>query len=331
MEEANSGYARSYGNDDWTRRAADLVRDVFEADCEVFFTFNGTAANSLALAAVCQSYHSVICSDVAHVETDECGGPEFFSHGVKLLTAASRQGKLQPADALRLILRRTDIHYPKARAITVTQSTESGTVYRPDELAALGEVTREHRLHFHMDGARLANAVAALDVPVAEVTWRQGVDVLSFGMTKNGAALGDAVVFFDRDLAREFDYRCKQSGQLASKMRYLAAPFIALLQDEVWLKNAKHANTCAAMLAERLSAIPGVTLQSTCEANAVFAEMPERWLQELSRLGWEVYTFIGGNCARLMCSWNTTEAEIDTLVECVKSTANSDPAGSTTP
>jgi threonine aldolase len=325
MEQANTGFAAGYGDDAWTQHAADLVRDVFETDCEVFFTFNGTAANSLALASLCQSYHSVICSDAAHVETDECGGPEFFSHGVKLLLAPNDQGKLHPRDAHDLVLRRTDIHYPKPRVISATQSTELGTLYTLDELAALGEFSRQHALRWHMDGARLANAIAALGVSAKAGTWQQGVDVLSFGMTKNGAAVGDAVVFFNRELANEFEYRCKQAGQLASKMRFLAAPFIALLQDEVWLRNAQHANECAGRLAVQLAAIPGISLVFPCQANAVFVEMPATWVQQLRNVGWQVYTFIGKNCVRLMCSWKTTDAEIDTLVASVRGIASSDP------
>ncbi|NOY29195.1 MAG: low specificity L-threonine aldolase [Planctomycetes bacterium] len=326
MKQANSGFAPGYGDDAWTQRATDLVRDVFETDCEVFFTFNGTAANSLALASLCQSYHSVLCSDVAHIETDECGGPEFFSHGVKLLVAAANQGKLLPQSARELVLRRSDIHYPKPRVISVTQTTELGTVYTIDELAALGEVARQHELRLHMDGARLANAIAALGISAKEGTWQQGVEVLSLGMTKNGAALGDAVVFFNRELAKEFDFRCKQAGQLASKMRFLAAPFIALLEGDVWLRNAQHANRCAEKLASQLTAIPNVSLSTPCQANSVFVDMPKAWLEQLRRQGWLLYTFIGNNCVRLMCSWKTTDDEINALVTCVQAIANADPS-----
>jgi len=324
MEQANVDYAPSYGDDLWTQRAADLIREVFETDCEVFFTFNGTAANSLSLAALCQSYHSVICSEVAHVETDECGGPEFFSHGVKLLLATANQGKLQPESARELVLRRSDIHYPKPRVIGVTQATEWGTVYSIDELAAIGEVAREHKLRLHMDGARLANAVVSLGISPKEATWQQGVEVLSLGMTKNGAAVGDAVVFFDRELAKEFDYRCKQAGQLASKMRFLATPFVALLEDGVWLRNAEHANRCAAKLAGELTAIPGISLQSPREANGVFVDMPPEWLEQLRNQGWIVHTFIGNRCVRLMCSWKTTDPEIEALVGDVRAIAAAD-------
>jgi threonine aldolase len=215
---ANAGSAVAYGDDDWTQRAADCFRTLFATDCEVFFVFNGTAANSLALASLCQSYHSVICSAVAHVETDECGAPEFFSNGSKLLLAPAVDGKLTP-DAIRVLATgRSDIHFPKPRVVTITQPTETGQVYTAAEIRAISVVCRELGLKLHMDGARFANACAALDCTPAEISWQSGVDVLCFGGTKNGMAIGEAVIFFDRALAEDFDYRCKQAGQLASKM-----------------------------------------------------------------------------------------------------------------
>ena len=241
-------------------RACDLLRSVFETDCEVFFVFNGTAANSLALASLCQSYHSVICHDYAHVETDECGAPEFFSNGTKILVATGPQGKLDPAEVERVILKRTDIHYPKPRVLSLTQSTEWGTVYTVDELKALTGLAKRHGLAVHMDGARFANAAAALAArgggKPADFTWRAGVDVLCFGGTKNGMDTTEAVVFFNRQLAREFDYRCKQAGQLASKMRFLSAQWVGMLQDGAWLRHAAHANQMAQKLAAALRAHP---------------------------------------------------------------------------
>src|ERR1051326_3482790 len=224
MAQANHGHAPAYGEDAWTARAADMIRELFETDCEVFFAFNGTAANSLSLAALCQSYHSVLCHEFAHIETDECGAPEFFSNGTKLLPLKGRFGKLQP-DAIRAAVeRRSDLHYPKPRVVSLTQSTELGTLYTPEELGAIGAMARSLNLTVHMDGARFANAVAALDLKPKDITWKVGVDVLCFGGTKLGLAVGDAIVFFRKDLAIEFEYRCKQAGQLASKMRFLAAP-----------------------------------------------------------------------------------------------------------
>ncbi|MDQ5916795.1 MAG: threonine aldolase, partial [Pseudomonadota bacterium] len=195
---ANAGHAPAYGDDEWTRRVSDRLRELFATDCDVYFAFNGTAANSLALASLCQSYHSVICHELAHVETDECGGPEFFSNGSKLLPAKGDGGKLTPESIREVIARRSDIHYPKPRVVTLTQATEIGTVYRLAEIEAVAELAHAHGLRVHMDGARFANAVASLDVAPADITWRAGVDVLCFGGTKMGLPVGEAVIFFDR-------------------------------------------------------------------------------------------------------------------------------------
>ena len=254
LEEANSGYHPSYGADAITAQACESFRDFFETDCEVFFVFNGTAANSLSLASLCQSYHSVICSDLAHVETDECGAPEFFSNGSKLLTAKSLLGKLDPTDVERLITHRNDLHYPRPKALSLSQSTELGTVYRPGEIAGLCELVKKHGMHVHMDGARFANAVAGLGCTPAELTWKSGVDVMSFGATKNGAMMLEAVVFFDLALAEDFAYRRMRAGQLLSKSRYLGAQMLAYLDGGLWLENARRANALAQKLAfERMS------------------------------------------------------------------------------
>src|SRR3569833_1208264 len=258
MESANHGHATAYGDDVWTTRAANAFRRMFETECEVFFVFNGTAANSLALASLCQSYHGVICCDASHVETDECGAPEFFSNGSKLLVAAAGDGKLTPASIRELATKRQDIHYPKPRVVTITQPTETGRVYSLEELNALSTACREHGLLLHMDGARFANACASLTCSPAELSWKSGVDVLCFGGTKNGMAVGEAVIFFDRKLAVDFDYRCKQAGQLASKMRFLAAPWVGMLESGAWLKNEEHANAKTRYFAERVQRIDNV-------------------------------------------------------------------------
>mgnify|MGYP002039477987 CR=1 FL=1 len=189
---ANEGDAPAYGEDAWTAQAADRFRELFETDCEVYFVFNGTAANSLSLASLCRSYHSIICHEMSHAETDECGAPEYASNGCKLLLGKGEEGKLSPESIKSLVTKRTDIHYPKPKAITLTQSTELGTIYKPGELAAIHEAAKEHNLHVHMDGARFANACSALDASPSELTWRNGVDVLCFGGSKNGMALGEA-------------------------------------------------------------------------------------------------------------------------------------------
>jgi len=323
MARANRGHALSYGDDEWTRRACDLIREVFETNCEVFFVFNGTAANSLAIATLCKPYHSVICHEMAHVETDECGAPEFFSNGSKVLLAPGENGKLHPDGIELVVKRRSDIHYPKPHALSITQATELGMVYEVDELRALGRMARRLDLKVHLDGARLANAVAALAVSPKDVTWKVGVDVLCLGGTKNGGCLGEAVVFFDRELAREFDYRCKQAGQLASKMRFLAAHWIGLLEDGAWLRHAAHANQCARRLARELEDIPGIRIMLPSQANSVFVQMPVKVVETLHDRGWHFYTFIGNGGARLMCSWDTTDDDIDALVVDVRDASTS--------
>ena len=313
MDTANRGHVTSYGDDPWTDKAADAFRHLFETDCEVYFVFNGTAANSLALASLCQSYHSVICSDQSHVETDECGAPEFFSNGSKLLVAAGAQGKLTPKSIQELATKRQDIHYPKPRAVTVTQATETGRVYTLEELADISEACRRHGLLLYMDGARFANACASLGCSPAEASWKSGVDVLCFGGTKNGMAIGEAVLFFDRPLATDFDYRCKQAGQLASKMRFLSAPWVGILESGTWLRNAQHANRCARYFAGQVKTIPGIRIIQPVEANAVFLEADDKVLEQLRARGWRFYTFIGG-AARFMFAWDSDLNRIDVLV-----------------
>ncbi|MGO8759607.1 MAG: threonine aldolase family protein [Terracidiphilus sp.] len=325
MEAANRGHVTSYGDDPWTAKAADAFRGLFETACEVYFVFNGTAANSLALASLCQSYHSVICSDQSHVETDECGAPEFFSNGSKLLVAAGAEGKLTPEAIRELATKRSDIHYPKPRAVTVTQSTETGRVYTLAELRAISGECRSRGLSLHMDGARFANACASLDCSPAEMSWKSGVDVLCFGGAKNGMAIGEAVLFFDRALATDFDYRCKQAGQLASKMRFLSAPWVGMLESGAWLRNAAHANRCARQFAAHVASIPGVKIAQPVEANAVFVEAPEAVLNGLHARGWNFYTFIGG-AARFMFAWDSDPSRVDALACDLRECAAARPA-----
>jgi threonine aldolase len=218
-----------------------------------------------------------------------------------------------------MVKRRSDIHYPKPKAVTVTQATELGTVYSVDELKAIGACAKRLGLRAHMDGARFANAVIALGASPKEITWQAGIDVLCLGGTKNGAGIGEAVVFFDPALANEFDYRCKQAGQLASKMRFMSAPWVGLLQTGVWLKNAAHANQMAQHLANKLQAFPELKLLFPPQANSVFLHMPPALVQALHQRGWLFYMFIGQGGCRLMCSWDTTEADLDAFVADVRS------------
>jgi threonine aldolase len=318
LEEANQGHAVSYGDDPWTTRAADLIREVFETRCEVFFVFSGTAANSLSLASTGQSYHSILCHEIAHVETDECGAPEFFSNGMKVLQVPGPNGKIDPDGIERMVRKRSDIHYPKPRAVSITQATEVGTVYSVEEVKSIWAKTKQFGLTLHMDGARFANAVASLGVKPKEITWQAGVDVLCFGGTKNGTPVGDAVVFFNRELSDEFDYRCKQAGQLSSKMRFLSAPWVGMLQDGAWLRRAAQSNAMARRLHDYLKAIPEVKILFPTQANAVFADLPPHVIHALRQQGWKFYTFIGQGGCRLMCAWDTTDEDVDWFVADLK-------------
>jgi threonine aldolase len=311
MVEANQGHEVSYGNDTWTDKASNLIRDVFETNCEVFFVFNGTSANSLSLASLCQSYHSILCHEQAHVEASECGAPEFFANGTKVLLLPGADGKVDPKAIDAAVNKRTDIHYPKPRVLSLTQATEVGTVYSLDELRALTDVARHYNLRVQMDGARFANAVVALGVTPKEATWKAGVDVLCFGGSKNGIALGEAVVFFNTELAREFDYRCKQGGQLASKMRFLSAPWVGMLQDGAWLRYGQHTNAMARRLEAAIRHLPHVKIAHPVQTNSVFARLPDGVVQGMYQRGWKFYTHVSQDNARLMCSWDTTAEDVD--------------------
>jgi threonine aldolase len=318
LAEANADAEVSYGDDKWTRRVVDQVREIFETDCEVFLVFNGTAANALALAHLCRSFHAVICHEYAHSQTDECGAPEFFSGGAKLLPTPGANGKLDLKHVEAKLLRHQDVHSPKPRVISLTQATEFGTVYQREEIETIAVFARKHSLLVHMDGARFANAVAALDCAPKAITWQAGVDVLCFGGTKNGTAAGELVVFFKKELVNEFDYRAKQAGQLASKMRFLAAPWVGMLAEGAWIENARHANKCAKLLAEKLSAVLGREPAFPCEASAVFYRMPAPLVRRLQERGWRFYKFIEPDVYRLMCSWSVTQKDIDDFVGDVK-------------
>jgi len=321
LSAANSSHAPAYGDDALTKRACDALRELFETNCEIFFVTSGTAANALALASLCQSYHAVVCHELAHIETDECGAPEFFSNGTKLLVVGGEAGKIRPEVVETLAGKRCDLHFPRPRVLCVSQATELGTVYRPDEIAALGETCRRLGLKLHMDGARFANAVASLGVTPKEITWQAGVDVLSFGGAKNGLALGEAVVFFKPELAEDFEFRCKQAGHLVSKLRFVAAPWIGLLESGAWLRNAQHANQMAKLLADKIREIEAVEIMFPREANSVFVRMLPAHRDALGKRGWRFYDFIGAGGARLMCSWDTTAADVEALVADLRAVA----------
>ena len=318
---ANTGRMPSYGDDAHTAEAKRLFAEVFETACEVFFVFNGTAANALVLGALCQRHHAILCHALSHIETDECGAPEFFTGGSKLLPIEGSHGKLKPADLEPAMHRGHDVHFPKIRALSLTQSTELGTRYTPDEIRALTEFAHARGLVVHVDGARFANAAAGHSSTApyspADLTWRAGVDVLCFGGTKNGLLTTEAIVFFNRELAHEFAYRVKQSGQLASKMRFASAQWMAVLRDGAWLRHAAHANRQAQSLAAGLRTI-GIPITLPTEANGVFVELPPRVVTQLELRGWRFHQFIGEHGYRLMCSWDTQESDVAAFLDDVR-------------
>jgi threonine aldolase len=319
LEAANRGHVFAYGRDPYTARAEEAIRRVFDADAAVYLVFNGTAANALALSATCRNTDAVLCHAVAHINVDECGATEFFSGGAKLLGIDAPAGKLTPdAIALRAVTPH-DEHSSRPRAVSLTQATELGTLYAPDELRALCEAAHARGMKVHVDGARFANAVAALGCHPADIAQRAGVDVLSFGGTKNGMPFGEAVVFFDRALADEFARRRMQGGQLASKMRYLAAPWSAMLETGAWLRHAAHANAMAKRLATAIESLPGVELVVPVQANGVFVHLPPQVIDGLRRRGWQFYVFVGETGCRFMCAWDTGEAVVDAIAHDIRS------------
>lgn len=319
---AAAGTAAAYGADALTARLTRRFADLFEREVAVFPVATGTAANALALAAVTPPWGAIYGHADSHIQTDECGAPEMFTGGAKLVALPGAHGKLT-AETLRQALAEAGagvVHRVQPAALSLSQATEAGTVYRPAEVAALAEVAHDHGLTVHMDGARFANAVVALGVRPADITWRAGVDVLSFGATKNGALAAEAVVFFRPELAASVAFRRKRSGHLVSKMRFLSAQLDAYLADDLWLRLARHANAMARRLAEGLATVPGARLRDPVEANEVFVSLPEPVIQGLSEAGFIFYRW-RGSVIRLVTAFNTDPAVVEALITAARSLA----------
>jgi threonine aldolase len=306
---ANQGHVVAYGDDAYTRSAISKFEEHFGPDIAVFFTFNGTGANVLSLQSLTRPFHSVICSDYAHIWTDECGAPEKHT-GCKLIPLPHQDGKIT-VDAVRHAYHGIgDEHHSQPRVISITQSTEMGTVYKPEEIRALAHFAHGHDMFLHVDGARLANAAASLGQNLRQATRDLGVDVLSFGGTKNGILGGEAVVFFQPEMSLDFLYLRKQSMQLASKMRFIAAQFEALLTNDLWRRSAEHANRMARLLETEISHIPEVKVAWRVEANGVFAQIPSHSIEKIKQ-DYFFYTWMEEeSIVRWMCSFDTTEEDI---------------------
>jgi threonine aldolase len=315
IADVNVGHTFGYGHDDYTLSVEARVAAAFGEDASSFFVFNGTGANVVSLRAACRRFEGVICAETAHLNVDECGAPEVIA-GVKLLTVAGIDGKLTPELVESRIERIGDEHAVQPHLVSISQCTELGTLYTVDELGALAELAHSHDLLLHVDGARLSNAAAALGASLREAA--TGADVVSFGGTKNGLLGAEAVVVLNPALAQDFLYVRKQSMQLASKMRFLAAQFDALLTDELWLRCAGHANTMAARLAGALADVPGLTITRPVQTNAVFAIVPSAAIPSLQRqYPFYVWDESAGE-VRWMCSWDTTEEDIDAFAAAVR-------------
>ncbi|MBS0651932.1 MAG: low specificity L-threonine aldolase [Verrucomicrobia bacterium] len=316
--DCNEGHQRAYGADEMTQEAVRLFQEHFGKDSDVYFVFNGTAANVLGLKAITHSHQTVFCSNVAHINVDECGAPENYT-GCKLIVLPEQNGKLSIEHIRPYLVDRGVQHRSQPKVISITQTTELGTLYSPEEIKTIADFAHANGMLLHMDGARIGNAAAALKMPLRAFTRDLGVDILSFGGTKNGMMFGEAVIFFDRSLSKEFAYIRKQGMQLASKMRYLSAQFVALLSDGLWLKNASHANAMAQLLYRRIEEeLPHIPLTREVEANAVFALLPKETIPALQEhtFFW-VWDDAKGE-VRWMTSWDTQPEDIEQFIAVVK-------------
>ncbi|MEP6820325.1 MAG: low specificity L-threonine aldolase [bacterium] len=316
---ANDGHVIAYGDDPYTERAVKLFREHLGRDAEVYFVFGGTGANVLGLKAGTESHEAIICAQTAHINVDECGAPEKFT-GCKLLPVLTADGKIK-VDQIKPLLYEVGFeHHVQPRVISVSQATEMGTVYTPKELKSLAKFAHEHGMLLHVDGARIANATASLNLKLRDITRDAGVDILSFGGAKNGMMYGEAVVFFDKSLATNFKYTRKQGTHLPSKMRFISAQFEALLSNDLWRQNAQHANRMAQLLASELGKIPQITITQKVEANGVFAIVGKKYVPLLQKQ----YFFYVWNEetseVRFMTSFDTTEADIADFVALVRKT-----------
>ncbi len=322
LQKINDGYVIAYGNDEYTRKAIGQLKGIFGKQTEIFFVYNGTAANILGLRNVTDSFHSILCAESAHLTVHECCGPESYI-GCKLVNIPTPDGKLTVDLIEPYLIGINDPHMAQPHVISITQSTERGTVYQLKEIEKLAEFAHEQGMLLHMDGARLCNAAAFLKSGLYEVSGKAGVDVLSFGGTKNGMMYGEAVVFFDKNLAQNFEFIRKQGMQLTSKMRYISAQFLAFLDDDLWLQNALHANAMAQLLADQLEGIKGVRITQKVQTNMVYVTIPNRCITKLQKQ-YYFHRFNERTCeVRLMCSFTTKPEDVLCFAESIRKTVQS--------
>jgi len=312
---ANSGVAASYGDDAWTSKLQSRLSEVFERDVRVFPAVTGTASNALALSSLAPPFGKVFCHELAHVNTDECGAPELFTGGAKLIPLRGVDGQIAAETLSGAIHGSGNVHLAQPAVVSITQACETGTIYSLDTISGISKTAHDHGMSVHMDGARFANALVSLDVSPAEMTWKAGVDVLSFGGTKNGCMAAEAVIFFDGDKVGHFPYLHKRAGQLLSKMRFVSAQLVAYLSDDLWLRNARHANAMAQRLSDGLYAVEGVERAYPTQSNEVFVRMIDAVKSRLKADGFDINDEeLDGSATRFVTAWNTDATEVDRLL-----------------
>jgi threonine aldolase len=315
---ANDGIAAPYGNDEWSTNLQNKFSDIFEKDVIVYPTASGTASNALALSALTPVFGNIYCHRLSHINTDECGAPEFYTGGAKLVTLKGVNGKITPEELSDNIGGVGIVHHTQPSVVSITQLSETGEVYQLDEISTIAETAHKHNLKMHMDGARFANALVSLGVTPAEMTWKSGIDVLSFGATKNGCIAAEAIIFFKPELVGNLPFLLKRSGHLLSKMRFVSAQLDAYISNEVWLRNAKHANKMGKKLSEGLSLNPNIELTYPTQANEVFAKFPRSIIEHLNSEGYKMNEDeLDGKVVRLVAAWNTKNSDVDQLLHTI--------------
>ena len=316
---ANSGIATSYGDDEWSSRLQTKLSEIFETDVEVFLAVSGTASNALALSSLAPVFGKIYCHELSHINTDECGAPEFFTGGAKLIPMRSSNGRIKANELAETIRGSGNVHVTQPSVVSITQSCETGTVYQLDEIKAISKIARKHKMSVHMDGARFANALVSLDVSPAEMTWKSGVDVLTLGGTKNGCLAAEAIIFFKSDMVGNFPYLHKRSGQLLSKMRFISSQLEAYVTDDLWIRNAQHANSMAKILSEGLNAFSNIELAYPTQSNEVFVNLPRELIDYLNNAGYDINEEeLDGKAVRFVTAWNSELKDVDRLLEVIK-------------
>ena len=316
---ANDGDSTPYGNDQISTDLQKKFSDLFEKDVIIFPTASGTAANALALSTMTPSFGNIYCHKLSHINTDECGAPEFYTGGGKLVTLNGINGKITTEELDQAISGKGIVHHTQPSSVSITQVCETGEVYQLDEIKKISDVAHKYNLNMHMDGARFANALVSLDTTPAEMTWKSGIDVLSFGATKNGCIAAEAIIFFNKDLVGNIAFLMKRAGHLLSKMRFVSAQLDAYITNDVWLRNARHANKMGKKLSDGLSKFNDIEIAYPTEANEVFAKFPRNKIEHLNSEGYKMNEEeLDGKAIRLVAAWNTKDSDVDQLLDTLK-------------